>query len=461
MIIKPPELLPLEHLARKYDEANVPLYLSYPTSGYWNTNAAEDDYIRSLKTVRHPFLYVHFPFCEDVCHYCMCYKVPSIPTEKRKRYLDCVAREIAMKSEHLSFDVNKVTTQMHWGGGTPTCMEPQEIEMVYKAIETTFPLKETRSSGCSIEAFPRATTVTDEKIALLSALGFNEISFGVQDLDERVQRSINRSSSFSELATVVERSRKYGLRVHIDLCYGLPFQEISGFGQTIREVLTLRPDRVAMLTYVHYPLLFPNQRNIPTMSIPNSFMRVLLSLHAEELFREAGYEKIGFDHYVLPDNTLAIADKIGKVNRDLMGYSVSERNNFIGFGSSAISFLGNTFYHNTMTVDEYVSNVENGTLPVQNDNACTMTDDDQIRNYVIQTSILTNFVIDVNVIEHRFDVSFADYFSDELAHLERLKKDGLITMSKPGLITITETGKLFCRHIAAVFDRYQCVNNVF
>jgi oxygen-independent coproporphyrinogen-3 oxidase len=389
----------------------------------------------------------------------MCYKVPSLSTEKRKQYLDCVAREITMKSEYLSLKGNQATAQMHWGGGTPTCMEPQEMEMIFNKIEKSFSIQQTQNGSCSIEAFPRATTVTEEKIALLSALGFNEISFGVQDLNERVQSAINRSSSLSELATIVERCRKHDLRVHIDLCYGLPFQEIGSFEQTIRDVLSLRPDRVAMLTYVHYPLLFPNQRNIPIMSIPNSFMRVMLALHAEELFSEAGYEKVGFDHYVLPENSLAIADKAGDVTRDLMGYSVSKRKNFIGFGSSAISFLDGTYYHNAMTVSEYISSVANEKLPLHSDNACSMTDDDLIRNHLIQTSILTNFIIDMKDIESRFSVSFADYFSKEMVQLEKLEKDGLVTLSKPGLITITESGKLFCRHIAAVFDNYQHVNN--
>ena len=454
MVINSSELLTLEYLSRKYDETNVPLYISYPTSGYWKCGATDEDYMQSLKTVKHPFLYLHFPFCENVCHYCMCYKVPNLSENERERYLDCLEVELKMKSEPLLIEDGDATTQMHWGGGTPTCMKPDEMERVFKTVEKNYPLYGMKNGNCSIEAFPKPATVTEEKLSLLSALGFNEISFGVQDLDERVQHAINRSSNFNELATVMERSRKYGLRVHIDLCYGLPFQEIDGFERTIRDVLTLRPDRVAMLTYVHYPLLYPNQRNIPAMSIPNSFMRVLLSRHAEELFRDAGYEKIGFDHYVLSDNSLATAYKNGTVNRDLMGYSVSERKDLVGFGSSAISFLGGAYYHNAMTVDQYDSFIEEQHLPLHEGNAYFMNDDDRIRNEIIQKCILTDFRIDIKTIEKKYTVSFAEYFARELLHLKRLEKDDLVSMNDPEIITVTSTGKFFSRHVAAVFDRY-------
>lgn len=456
MLSPTPDLLTLDYLARKYDECTIPLYISYPTSSYWNTKAMVDDYRSDLSQTTAPFIYMHFPFCEQVCHYCMCYKVPNLSTEDRTHYLHNLTREIELKTSLFPQICHQTITHLHWGGGTPTCMKPAEMEMVYSALQRYFTLEPDKGSF-SVEAFPSPSAVTPTTCATLSRLGFNEISFGVQDLDRRVQQAINRTTTFEQLATVVTNARKSALAVHLDLCYGLPFQELGGFEQTIRRILSLEPDRVALLTYIHFPLMFPNQRAIPMGSIPNSFMRVLLAQRAEELFTDAGYRKIGFDHFVKPDNPLCRAADNRTITRDLMGYSVADRKNVLGFGSSAISFLNNSYYHNAKTVDAYNALVAQNTVPLHPDQACCLTTDDRIRAEIIQHGILSRGTIDTQQIEQRFDICFATYFAEELTTLKKLEHDGLITMQTPSTPTLTATGRLFTRHIASVFDRYTSI----
>jgi oxygen-independent coproporphyrinogen-3 oxidase len=446
------ELIDLEYRAKKYDESNAPLYVSYPTSSYWTQTAGESRFFADLSAVRNPFLYFHFPFCENVCHYCMCYKVPGMTKDAVGRYVKAMTREIDLKS--ATWGRGDPITHIHWGGGTPTCLEADAIKRVFGTVARRFSVDVNGGGSISIEAYPSAATVTREKLAVLRRLGFNEISFGVQDLDERVQRTINRSCTFEEIKTVSDWSKREGFKVHIDLCSGLPFQELGGFENTMKSIVSLEPDRVAMLTYVHYPLLYENQRRIPASSIPNSFMRVMLSQLAGSVFSEAGYKKVGFDHFVRPDNVLFKAYQAGRVGRDLMGYSVGERTNFVGFGSSAISFLNGTFYHNAMTVDDYQRKLEENSLPLHAHNAYTLSTDDRIRNDIIQRSVLTYSRIDKKAIEGAYGIQFDEYFRDEMARMKVLEKDGLVDCRAPSEITVTPIGRNFSRHIASVFDRY-------
>jgi len=447
-------LVALDAVARTYDETNVPLYISYPTSGYWKTTPDPSGYAADCAAAKNPFLYFHFPFCEQICHYCMCYKVPNLSVDDRRRYLDAMIGELTLKAAMRGNSPTDTVTHLHWGGGTPTCMTAAEMEHVFTAADRHFPLAPRAGGSFSIEAFPRSATVTEEKCSLLSRLGFNEISFGVQDLSARVQKAINRSCTFEELSAVVERSRNAGLAVHIDLCYGLPFQELGEFEKTVRRICSLAPDRVAMLTYVHYPHLFPNQRNIPVSSIPNSFMRVLLADLASDLFLEAGYCKVGFDHFVRPENPLARAAREGTVTRDLMGYSVAERKNVLGFGSSAISYINGTYYHNAMKVDAYTSLAGSSVTPLHDTGSHTMSNDDRIRSEIIETQLLSRGTINIPSVEERFSIVFGDYFAEELQLLRQCENDALVTISLPHRIDLTPTGRLFCRHVARVFDRY-------
>jgi oxygen-independent coproporphyrinogen III oxidase len=448
------ELLNIEYLSKKYDESNAPLYISYPSTSYWTDNADAIKYAADCSSVRNPFLYFHFPFCENICHYCMCYKVPGMTKEQIKRYVGNLADEIELKAALRESALQDRVTHLHWGGGTPTCLDCDDISSVVEAISRHFNMNTRKGGSISIEAYPNVKMVTEEKLSLLRTLGFNEISFGVQDLDERVQQAINRSCRFEELATLVETSKRKGFNVHIDLCYGLPFQELGGFEKTMNMVLSLEPDRVAMLTYVHYPLIYKNQRHIPLASVPNSFMRVMLSKLAEDVFASANYKKIGFDHFVKHDNVLYKAAIEGTIARDLMGYSVGERKNFIGFGSSAISFLNGTYYHNAMDLGNYQKKVECKEIPLDGRNAYTLNRDDVIRNEIIQTEILSRFCVDKKAINDRFGITFDEYFSGEMDKLVFLEKDGLVSLGDPLKIVVTALGRHFCRHIASVFDRY-------
>jgi oxygen-independent coproporphyrinogen-3 oxidase len=219
-------------------------------------------------------------------------------------------------------------------------------------------------------------------------------------------------------------------------------------------ICSLLPDRVAMLTYVHYPLLYENQRRIPLASVPNSFMRVMLSQLAEQIFNDAGYKKIGFDHFVRPGNSLYKAYVAGNVGRDLMGYSVGGRKDFIGFGCSAISFMNGAYYHNAMKPDDYANKVRRGALPLDDRNSYALSRDDIIRNDIIQRGVLSYFCIDKKSIDDTYGITFDDYFGRELEKLVPLEKDGLVDLGDPSKIVVTAQGRHFCRHIASVFDRY-------
>jgi oxygen-independent coproporphyrinogen-3 oxidase len=286
-------------------------------------------------------------------------------------------------------------------------------------------------------------------------MGFNEISLGVQDFDETVQKAINRDTPFHIVQEMVLMARELGFRVHIDICYGLPFQGINELKKTVSKVIRLAPDRVALFTYAHYPLAFPLQRKIPLSAIPNSFYRTLMNMAASEMFAENGYGKVGYDHFAKKNNALYTAMKQRQVIRDFMGYSVEDRRQFIGFGLSAISFVGRTFFHNMINLNDYAEAVTQAKLPVQPRMGHTLTDDDTIRNILIQKDIMGNFKIPKRAGYGSAPKDFDDYFTKELPALQSLEKDGLVEAVADNIIRLTPVGRYFARHVAHVFDTYQ------
>lgn len=449
------ELLRLEDLTRRYDKKNAPLYISYPTLSWWRTEADEGEYAINFQKAGDVSLYLHFPFCRKACYYCMCYKLADSGDTAKEHYIDVLIKEIELKAARIGGDNLKALKQMHWGGGTPTCFSEKQLKRVFDALVKNGVINPAaREVNFSIEAYPDKQLLESGKLEVLKELGFNEISFGVQDLDPRVQEAINRDCKKEILEELICKCKKLGFRVHVDLCYGLPFQEYGGFKKTIEDICVMQPDRVAMLTYMHYPTVFPLQRKIPAASLPGSFNRMLLARLADDLFGSAGYEKIGIDHYVKSDNNLCKAFKSGAAARDLMGYSTSERKCFVGMGLGAISFTGKNFYHNKQALESYARDVCAGKLPLEENISHTLTEEDIIRNEIIQKGILCYGIIDKTEIGLRFNIDFDIYFKIEMGQLEKYARDGLLSMESPGKIEITEEGKYFARHIAHVFDSY-------
>jgi oxygen-independent coproporphyrinogen-3 oxidase len=447
------KLLELEYLSKKYDETNIPLYLSYPTTSWWKEHTDDETFVRSFEKENNPFLYFHFPYCKKPCYYCCCYKEVTRDERKKEAYIRYLEKEFLRKCSALKAGRFRRIKHMHWGGGTPTYAGCRQIERIFSVIAKHISLDDASDSGISIEAYPDDEILDSEKLKLIRRLGFNEISFGVQDFDNRIQKAINRDCDVETVTRIVNQAKELGFRVHIDLCYGLPFQGLHELEKTILHIVTMNPERIALFPYAHYPLLFPLQRLIPFSSLPNSFMKVLLIRQAEELLSASGYKKIGIDHFVRPENPLYKASVEKKIIKDFMGYSVDSRRCCIGFGSSAISFSGTRYFHNTIRLKEYYRRLDRHLFPLNHDMSFYLSGDETIRNMVIQKSILCDFVIDKEEIGRVFSIDFDDYFSDELVMLKEYEKDRLIRSSKEKII-VTPIGKYFSRHIAHVFDNF-------
>jgi oxygen-independent coproporphyrinogen-3 oxidase len=441
-----------EELSIKYNESNMPLYLTYPVQSNWRGVYREA--LSPAAPGRHapPFLYFHFPFCPKACYYCMCYKHITTDVARLEEYARYLKKEIVLKLDRTGVAGTEIR-QMHWGGGTPTYMPERLIEDVILCIAGAVSLSKDTGAGYSIEAYPDEEQVTESKLLCLKRLGFNEISFGVQDFDERVQRAINRTCSVHSTRKIIEAARAAGLRVHVDLCYGLPFQGLGEFERTLKTVAAMHPDRIACFTYAHYPLEFPLQANIPRSALPNPFIRLLLAKLAGDVLSGSGYLKIGYDHYAVPGDPLHTAYKNKSAVRDLMGYSVEGRNEYVGFGASAISFMGGCYMQNSTALQSYFNALDHDDMPLEKNVFHEQSDDDRIRFDIIQKQLMTYFAIDVREINARYGIDFRSCFSGELERLGRYRSDGLIE-DAGDCIRVTDDGRYFLRHIAHIFDTY-------
>lgn len=445
------DYLKIEYLSKTYNESSIPLYISYPTLTCWQNNSNENEYLEGIKNEKNPFLYFHFPYCKTACYYCLCYKIAGSSEETIDTYLDYMEKEIRLKAQYMQSDSISVT-QMHWGGGTPTNLTMRQLERIYRVISDCFKIVSDKSSSISIEAYPDDSLITIDKLKMIRDLGFTEISFGIQDFDEKVQRIINRDCKFEVVEKLFNEARKLGLRIHVDLCYGLPFQEYSGLRDTLKKIVLLKPDRIAMENYSHFPAYYPLQRLIPSSAVPNSFMRIILAILASEILTENGYIRIG-DHYVRQGNNMHKAYTEKRINRDLMGYSISDRRQVVAFGSSGISFIGDTYYHNKKIIEDYFADLDKNQLPLAKEESHKLDRDDKIRSSIIQKSILTYFQIDKEAVSREFNIDFDEYFKDEMKQLEKFVDDGILT-SDGMKINVTEIGKFAAKHVAFVFDKY-------
>lgn len=447
------ELKEIDFISRKYDETNIPLYVSYPTTNWWRDKVDEKEFAEACKKVDRPFLYFHFPYCKKACYYCCCYKYVCADMAQIDTYIDYIAREFNQKLDAAGIKKLTQISQIHWGGGTPTFMTMAQIEKAFRAFAQRVDINTSADSSISIEAYPDDEVITYDKLKLLKQLGFNEISFGIQDFDDRIQTIINRDCNLKTVSKLFDQAKSLNLKVHVDLCYGLPFQGQNEFTRTAQEIVKLKPDRIAVYPYAHYPLLYPAQRLIPMSSIPNSFIKTLLAKIADEIFIGNGYGRVGSDHFINPANPLYQKTLEKKVERDFMGYSADGRRQFIGFGNSAISFLGNTLFHNLIPMEDYYRSIAAGGLAINKTLSHILSKDDTIRKRVMLKHILTDMMIDKNEIDKEFGISFDSYFQKELEELKAFEKDGLVEIDDSS-VRITKCGVYFSRHIAHVFDSY-------
>ncbi len=428
-----------------------PRYTSYPTALQFGDGFTVADYRRhaalSNRQARPLSLYVHIPFCESLCYYCACNKVVTRNRDRIRQYLEHLHREIELQS--ALFDGKRAVTQLHFGGGTPTYLSDQQLVDLMAKISESFRLETGDQREFSIEVDPR--TVRDHTIALLADLGFNRLSLGVQDFDSTVQIAVNRLQTAGDVARIVEQSRGHGFKsVSFDLIYGLPHQTVASFDRTLEQVISMRPDRLAIYNYAHLPARFKSQRMIKDSDLPKPSTKLLILHHTIDKLAAADYCYVGMDHFAIADDDLVRAQRDGTLQRNFQGYSTHGDADLVALGASAISHIGNTYAQNATSTPDYEKRIGAGSLAVAR--GLEIDADDCLRARVIQ-ELMCHDRFDIRKFESDHRIDFATYFAGEWSRLEALEQDELVELA-PDEIRITRKGRLLLRSIAMVFDRY-------
>jgi len=439
-------------LLRRYDRPG-PRYTSYPTAPQFHAGFGENELREAAAASngdpipRRLSLYVHVPFCTSPCFYCGCNRIITRDKSRGEAYLARLYREIAMTAE--LFDRDREVIQLHFGGGTPNFLSPEQLREVVDTLGSHFRFSASRERDISIELDPRFVTPAD--IAQLADIGFNRASFGVQDFDPEVQAAVNRIQSVEETQAVVDACRASGFRsVNVDLIYGLPKQNPDGFARTLDIVTAMRPDRIAVYSYAHMPQLFKPQRQLNADDLPSAETKLALLQLAITRLTAAGYVYIGMDHFALPDDDLATAQSRGGLHRNFMGYTTHADSDLIGLGVSAISHIGDSFSQNPRDLASWQIALDEGRLPVFR--GMRLSEDDQLRADLIQ-ALMCQGEVPVRALERRYGIRFESYFADALGRLQPLAEDGLVRV-EPDRIAVTSRGRLLLRNIAMCFDRY-------
>ena len=445
-----PAPLPID-LLRQFDVPG-PRYTSYPTADCFVEAFGENDYVRALAQRRAAgpeapplSLYVHIPFCESLCYYCACNKIVTRHREWGRQYLAYLAREVELQVAQLGRSAT--VSHLHLGGGSPTFLDDAELGELMALLHRAFAF--VPGGERSIEIDPR--TVDAQRLSSLAALGFNRLSFGVQDFDPAVQEAVHRIQPASQVFALMDEARSLGFEsINVDLIYGLPRQNDASFERTLAQVCELRPDRIALYAYAHLPERFKPQRRIHAEQLPDAAARVRMLANAIARLTGTGYVYIGMDHFALPDDPLAVAKKQGRLHRDFQGYGTRPEGDLLALGVSGISRVGATYSQNAKSLDDYRALLDQGRLPVVRGFA--LSRDDLLRREVIM-ALMCRGRLDFDAIGEAFAVDFRRYFATEFAALGPLVADGLVRLSDHDLV-VTEEGWFLVRAIAMVFDRH-------
>lgn len=439
-----------EDLLRKFDTPG-PRYTSYPTADRFAPDFGPCETVRVLEAVKESSstsalsLYVHIPFCESLCYYCACNKIITKHHERATEYLDALETELSLVVESLG--TGRPVSQLHFGGGSPTFLSDPELTRVMSALGAAFNFAP--DSEVSIEVDPR--TVTPARLAHFRQLGFNRLSFGVQDFDPDVQKAVHRVQSFESVSELMKSARSLGYTsINADLIYGLPKQTPESFARTVRQIGELRPDRIALYAYAHLPERFKPQRRIADADLPSSAQRVAMLGDAIGGLMSRDYCYIGMDHFALPDDSLAKAKREGRLHRNFQGYSTQPDCDLVALGVSAIGRVGNAYYQNAKTLPEYYESLGRRELPVVRGYA--LSRDDLLRRDVIM-SLMCQGRLEFPSIEQAHGIRVADYFAPELESMCSMAESGLVKLEDSG-IQVTATGWFLVRAIAMVFDRH-------
>ncbi len=439
-------------LLRKFDVSG-PRYTSYPTADRFVEAFTAADYVSALEQRRDgpaamvsPLsLYVHIPFCESLCYYCACNKIITKHHERAAEYLRYLSREVDLHIAHLG--AGQVVSQLHLGGGTPTFLTDAELHELMSMLKRSFTLAP--HGEYSIEVDPR--TVDAKRLATLKELGFNRLSFGVQDFDPEVQAAVHRIQPAEQVFALVASARALGFEsINVDLIYGLPKQTPESFDRTLEQIASLRPDRIALYAYAHLPERFKPQRRIITVELPGAPAKVSMLSQSLNAFEKAGYVYIGMDHFALPDDALAVAKRQGRLHRNFQGYSTQPDCDLIALGVSSIGRVGATYSQNAKTLDDYYDILNHGNFPVVR--GLALTRDDVVRRAVIM-AIMCQGNLPFEAIELAHLLDFKKYFAAELESLKALQEQGLVQVNDT-CIQVTPMGWFFVRAVAMVFDSH-------
>lgn len=437
-------------LIKRYDQTG-PRYTSYPTAVSFTDGFTEQDYQQAIRRSNEDpipvplSLYFHIPFCNTVCFYCGCNKIVTKKYSRATEYLVWLYKEIALQA--ALFDHDRIVEQLHWGGGTPTFLQRDEMRELMAETRRHFNCQKEDSRDFSIEIDPRS--INSDDIHFLGDLGFNRYSLGVQDVDIEVQQAVNRIQPVDKTQAVLDACRDAGGRsINIDLIYGLPLQTTERFAKTLDVVIDMAPDRLSVFNYAHMPHLFKPQRRINVEDLPPAEEKLEILRMAIEKLSAAGYVYIGMDHFALPDDELVQAQARGELHRNFQGYSTHGNCDLIGLGVSSIGKVCDVYSQNVKDVESYKQHLENGKLPVFR--GLRLTEDDIIRRSLIQ-HLTCDFALDIPSFEKRNKLNFAEYFAWELNALAEMEKDGLLETS-PASIKVKSKGRLLIRNICMPFD---------
>ncbi len=439
-------------LIRRYDSKG-PRYTSYPTALQFHEGFSEKAYLEQVRRSNEDLipkplsLYFHLPFCNTVCFYCACNKVVTRQRERAIPYLQHLHQELRLQGQH--FDRDRKVDQLHWGGGTPTFINHQQMRELMAVTADNFSLRDDPEREYSIEIDPRETR--EDTMRVLRECGFNRISLGVQDFNPVVQQAVNRIQSVAQTRAVIEAARAEGFdSISVDLIYGLPHQDRASFDDTLETVVTLSPDRIAVYNYAHLPQMFKPQTRIKEADLPTAAEKLNILQSCIELLDRAGYVYIGMDHFAKPDNELAIAQREGRLYRNFQGYSTHAGCDIVGMGITAIGRVADSYSQNLKGLETYYAAIDEGHIPVFR--GVQLDADDLLRRQVI-SSLICNFSLVFKELEEQYAIVFRSYFAPELAALEQMQDDGLLRLDADG-ITVLPAGRLLIRNVCMTFDRY-------
>ena len=447
----------LKELLRKYGGA-VPRYTSYPTAPEWKTPYKRTAFETAIETSNiennNYSLYLHLPFCESQCYYCACNIIISKKHEISKSYIKRIKEEIEYIGEKIS--PNRKVIQMAWGGGTPTFLHPDELEEIYEHLAKYFNLLDKADEPFfnheySIEIDPRVTS--NEHLKTPSRLGFNRLSMGVQDFNEKTQEAINRIQTYESVENMLNIARDNNFSsVNFDLIYGLPHQNLETFKKTIEQVIKLSPERIALFNYAHIPDFFPFQKKyIEEETLPDQKTKLEIFEFAMRSFIAEGYEFIGLDHFARPEDELSKAHKNKKLYRNFQGYTTHDGCDLFGIGLTAISSVQGTYKQNKKKLSEYYNDEE----PFAAEKFFISDMQDIERKEIIK-EIMCHFYTELDYEKYKEEYYLLESFTQdgliELNHV--VPNENHLDSNKKFSITVTELGRLFVRNIASVFDYY-------